>query len=109
MILVQNQIRDMIGGETGKITFGRIKYNFGFRAIRIPLCVQHNGTLKGYRLQGCWYYVDDSVCRAEGFGLFLAKGCDCIAALTLCKQKHPLKLPAYINWTAVYARSGMRS
>jgi len=26
MILVQNQIGDMLGGETGEITFGRIKY-----------------------------------------------------------------------------------
>ena len=29
MILVRNQIRDMFGGETGKITFGRIQYKFG--------------------------------------------------------------------------------
>jgi hypothetical protein len=26
-ILVQNQIRNVLGGETDKITFGRIKYN----------------------------------------------------------------------------------
>ena len=44
-----------------------------------------------------------SVYHAEGFGLLLAKGCDLIAAPTPCKQKHPLKLSAYINWTAVYA------
>jgi hypothetical protein len=25
MFLVRNQIRNMLGGETGKITFGRIK------------------------------------------------------------------------------------
>jgi len=34
----------------------------------------------------------ESVCHVEGFGLFLAKGCDHIAALTPCKQKQPLKL-----------------
>ena len=28
MILVRNQIRDILGGETGKIAFGRIKYKF---------------------------------------------------------------------------------
>jgi len=32
MILVRNQIRNMLGGETGKITFGRINYNLGFGA-----------------------------------------------------------------------------
>jgi len=25
----------------------------------------------------------------EGFGLLLAKGCGCIAAMNPCKQKHP--------------------
>jgi len=28
MILVRNQIRDILGGEISKITFGRIKYKF---------------------------------------------------------------------------------
>jgi len=32
MILVRHQIRNMLGGETGKITFGRIKYNLGIGA-----------------------------------------------------------------------------
>jgi hypothetical protein len=32
MILVRNQIRNMLGGETGKITFGRINYNLGLGA-----------------------------------------------------------------------------
>ena len=44
-----------------------------------------------------------TVCRAEGFGLLLAKGCDRIVALSPVKQKHSLKLWAYINRTAVYA------
>jgi len=32
MILLRNQIRNMLGGETGKITFGRINYNLGLWA-----------------------------------------------------------------------------
>jgi len=28
MILVRNQIREMLSGEVGKITFGRMKYKF---------------------------------------------------------------------------------
>jgi len=28
MILVLNQIRNILGGETGKITFGRMKYKY---------------------------------------------------------------------------------
>jgi len=32
MILVREQIRNMLGEETGKITFGRIKYNLGLGA-----------------------------------------------------------------------------
>jgi len=32
-----------------------------------------------------------AVCRAEGFGLLLAKGCERIASMTPCKQTHPLR------------------
>jgi hypothetical protein len=49
------------------------------------------------------YIIYDSVCHEEGFGLLLAKGCDPIAFLNLCKQNRLLELSAYINWTAVYA------
>ena len=38
MILVQNQIRNVLGGERGKITFGRIKYNTGLVAKEFRLC-----------------------------------------------------------------------
>ena len=64
---------------------------------------QYIGTLGGCRLRGggCKFY--GSVCRVEGFGLLLAKGCDLIVALTPAKQKHSLNLSAYINRTAVYA------
>jgi len=36
MILVRNQIRNMLGGETGKITFGKLSKNLGFPAKSIP-------------------------------------------------------------------------
>jgi hypothetical protein len=32
MILVRNQIRNMLSGETGKIILGRINYNLGLGA-----------------------------------------------------------------------------
>jgi len=44
--------------------------------------------------------------HAEGCSLVLTKGCDRVAALNPCQQKHPSKLSAHINWTAVHARSG---
>jgi hypothetical protein len=70
MILVRNQIRDMLGGETGKITFGKLSINLGLRAIRIPVCVQYIGTVGGCGLQGyCCSTVYDGACHAEGFGL----------------------------------------
>ena len=65
--------------------------------------VQYIGTLEGCRLRRCCFKVHDSVCRAEGFNLLLAKGCYRIAALTPGEQKHSLKLLAYVNRTAVYA------
>jgi len=37
-ILVRNQIRIMLGGETSKITFGRINYNLGPGAKEFRLC-----------------------------------------------------------------------
>jgi hypothetical protein len=88
--------------KQAKITFEKLSRNLGLRAIRIPSCVQYMGTLRGCGLQDCWYCVYDSVCRAEGFGLLLAKYCYRIAALTPCKQKYPLKLSANINRTAFY-------
>jgi hypothetical protein len=88
--------------ERQKITFGKLGLNLGFRAIRIPVCVQYIGTVGGCGLQGCCSTVYDGVCYAEGSGLLLAKGCDLMAALTPCKQ-NPLKLSAYINRTAGYA------
>jgi len=54
MILVRNQIRNMLGGKTDKITFGRIYYKFRTSSKRIPLCVEYIGTLGGCVLQGCW-------------------------------------------------------
>jgi hypothetical protein len=37
MILVRNEIRDMLGGEIGKITFRRIKNKFRTPFIKINL------------------------------------------------------------------------
>jgi hypothetical protein len=54
MIPVRNQIRDLFGGETDKITFGKLSINLGLRAKRYP--IWHNiGTLGGCGLQGCCY------------------------------------------------------
>ena len=92
MILVRNQITNMLGGETGKITFGRIKCKFRTSNNKNTSMVQYIGTSEGCRLQCCCCKDYDSVCRAEGFGLLLAKGCDRIAALTPGKQKEYLKL-----------------
>jgi len=92
MILVRNQITNMLGGETGKITFGRIKCKFRTSNNKNTSMVQYIGTSEGCRLWCCCCKDYDSVCRAEGFGLLLAKGCDRIAALTPGKQKEYLKL-----------------
>jgi hypothetical protein len=40
----------------------------------------------------------------EGLGPHLAKGCHCFAALTLCKQKHPLKLSAITSTENIWFR-----
>jgi hypothetical protein len=37
MILLRNQMKNMLGGETGKIAFGRIYYTFRTSNKRIPL------------------------------------------------------------------------
>ena len=79
------------------------KYKFRTSSNKNASMVQYIGTLEGRRLRCSFCKVYDSVCRAEGFGLLLTKGCDHFASLTLCKQKHPLKLSAYINQAAVYA------
>jgi len=49
MILVRNQIRNMLGGVTGKITFGRIKYNFGLGAKEFCFVYSTNRLLKRVR------------------------------------------------------------
>jgi hypothetical protein len=36
IILVRNQIINMLGGERGKITFGKLSKNLGLRAKSIP-------------------------------------------------------------------------
>ena len=54
MILVRNQIRDMLGGETDKITFGEFSIKLVLGGKRIPVCVQNIGKLGGCGLQFYW-------------------------------------------------------
>jgi len=97
IILVREKICYMPCGGIGKFTFGRINYK-----IR-TFCEKNSISCTIY-----WYTERVGTsrlrlwqCRAEGFGLLLAKGCDPITALTPTKQKHSLKLSGYINGTAV--------
>jgi len=104
MILVRNQIRDMLGGEAGKITFGKLSINLGLRAKIIPSWYNTLVHWEGADFILFLLKVYDTFCHAEAFGLLLIKGCDRITALTPCKpKKHPLKFSACINRTAVYA------
>jgi hypothetical protein len=72
MNLVRNKIRDMLGGKTGQITFGKLSINLGLRAKRIPIRynILNIGRVRTSRLLLLSY---DSVCHAEGFGLLLAR------------------------------------
>jgi hypothetical protein len=47
MMLDRNQIRDVLGGGTGKITFGKLSKNLGLRAKKNSKLVQYIGTLGG--------------------------------------------------------------
>jgi hypothetical protein len=79
------------------------KVKFRTSSKRIPLCVQYivvQCAGADCKVSGIKFIA---VCHAERRSLLLAMGCDRIAALTACKQKHPLKLSAHINRTAVYA------
>jgi Fe2+ or Zn2+ uptake regulation protein len=42
MTLVRNQIKNMLGEETGKITFGRTKYKFRTSSNRISFQLVYN-------------------------------------------------------------------
>jgi len=100
MIPVQNQIRNMLGGKTGKITFGRIKYKFRISSNNnSAMCTIYRYIMRVRTSRslvlGLW------VCHAQRFGLLLAEICDLITAVTLYKPKHSLKLSAYTNRTAV--------
>jgi hypothetical protein len=53
MILVRNQIRDMIGGEIGKFTVGRIKYTFRFELKEYQSVYEILVQWGGCRPQGC--------------------------------------------------------
>jgi hypothetical protein len=69
MILVRNQIRNMLGGETGKITFGRINYNLGlgakeFRFVYIILvqCVGTDFKVIGIKFMILFIVRRDAAC-----------------------------------------------
>jgi len=56
MILVRNQIRNVLGGETGKFTGRKNKVKFGTPNKRIPLSMQ-------YMLVHC----EGTDCKVTGF------------------------------------------
>jgi hypothetical protein len=83
--LVRDQIRDIFSGHIDKFTFGRTDYQFRTWSEK-NTTGQYKiywNTGDGADLKVLFY---DSICHAEGFGLFLTKDCDLIAALTPCKQ-----------------------
>jgi hypothetical protein len=47
MILVRNQIRDILGGETGTILFGKLSINLGRNSKKNSKLVQYIGILGG--------------------------------------------------------------
>jgi hypothetical protein len=92
----------MLGGETGKITFGRIKYNFGLGATEFRFgcnilvqCVWVWNS--GLSLLSLWLCLSCEEMRHA-----FSYGYNHIAALTL-GTVHSVQLSAYINPTAVYA------
>jgi hypothetical protein len=65
MILVRNQIRDMFGGETDKITFRKFSINLGLRAKRIPVCV--------YKILVQWEGADSKFVGVKLMTLFVTR------------------------------------
>jgi hypothetical protein len=105
MILVQNQIRNLLGRQTGKSTFMNLyiymtwsKKTSQRYSILVPREVAHCKVV-GIKVMTGFVARRDSVC----FKLTVVT----VLPLTPCKQKHFLQVSAHINWTAVYARSGM--
>ena len=102
MILVRSQIRNMFGVETGTITFGKLSINVGLPGERIPSWYYILVHWEGAEFEVVVNFMKVLVTRKDS-ACCLAKRCDRIALLTLCKQKNPLNLSAHINQTAVYA------
>ena len=67
MILVRNQKINILGGETDKITFGRIKYKFRTWS--------NKNTVK-YNILVHWKGADFEVDVVNFMNFLLAKGCD---------------------------------
>jgi len=74
-----------------KIIFGRFKINLGLRAKRIlPVCMQYIGTLGRARSSSLLLLLLRQYLSLGGIQPNPIEGCDLIAALTPCKQKHRL-------------------
>jgi len=101
MSLIWNQIRYMLGGERDKITLGKIKYKFGTsRNKNSALCTTYlyTGKVQTPRLLvlSLWHCLScGGIWLTLSYGLCLHRRSD------QGKQKHPLKLSAYIHRTAV--------
>ena len=66
--------------------------NLGIRVKRIPICIRYIGRDWARNSKVVVNFI--TVCREEGFGLHLVKGCDPIVALNPGLQKHRVKLCA---------------
>jgi hypothetical protein len=106
-MLVRNQIRDMLGGQTGKITFGKLNINLGLRAKTIPSWYNILVHCEGANLKAVHKFM--TYLSRGGIRPTLSKGLWPYCRFNPLRTKHPLKLWAYINRTAVYAWSGMWS
>ena len=102
MILVRNQSRDMLGGETGKITFGKWRINLRLRAKRFPSWY-NIGTLGRCGLQGCYCWVCDGFCHALEYWYVFRRNRKMIRdtvnlIISFCPQGTTLFRPNEFSW-----------
>jgi hypothetical protein len=91
-------------GKYAKLHLEELTINFGLRVKEFKFLCSILVYWEGVDLKAAVVVVKvyDGVCRSEGFGLLLAKSCESLAALTPCKQKHPLKLSAIYQWDSCF-------
>ena len=94
MILFRNGSEICSADRYANLQSEETALNLGLRVKGIPVCIRCVGTLGGCGLQSCCQ-VYDGVCRADGFGLHLAKGCDLTAPLNPCKKKKKTSSEAF--------------